>query len=64
MKKIVISLELFKWFNTLTELDLSWSNISQSALENIVMCFKENSFVCKLKFLNLTGTCAQPSMIK
>lgn len=52
-----------KWTSTLIELDLSWSNISSNYIQSIFDSF-ENSLSCKLKALNMTGTCVETNMIK
>ncbi|CAF0712633.1 unnamed protein product [Brachionus calyciflorus] len=53
-----------KWFNSLIELDLSWSTIDQRALAKIFECFRLNSNKCKLEKLNLTGTTVDTDMIR
>lgn len=52
-----------KWTSSLIELDLSWSNISSNYIQSIFDSF-ENSPSCKLKALNMTGTCVETNMIK
>ena len=52
-----------KWHKTLIELDLSWSSISKQSLDLILDCFIRNAHQSKLKYLNLTGTCVDSSII-
>ncbi len=52
-----------RWYSTLIELDLSWSNLSKRFLDSIFDCFIKNANLCQLRHLNLTGTLVDHDMI-
>ncbi len=52
-----------KWASSLIEFDLAWSNIGSNYIQSIFELF-EKSPECKLKILDMTGTCVETSMIK
>jgi hypothetical protein len=53
-----------RWYKSLVDLDLSWSNISSQSLKMIFNWFIENSKECQLRNLILTGTCVESDLIK